>query len=67
LHRAGVAQKFSKILCLTESLFLRHLNTTYLIYFNTVRPHLDLNKLTPMAYLVFKGVLSNMFVTKTRC
>lgn len=38
----------------------------YLIYFNTVRPHLSLDKMTPMAYLVFKGVLSNMSVANTR-
>lgn len=38
----------------------------YLVFFNAVRPHRSLNNLTPMGYLVFKGVLSNMSVTHTR-
>jgi len=37
----------------------------YLIYFNSVRPHRSLDNLTPMWYLVFKGILSKMSVTHT--
>jgi len=47
---------------------LKEINTKlidYLIFFNTVRPHYGLDNLTPMGYLVFKGILSNMSVTHT--
>ncbi|MFH1566120.1 MAG: integrase core domain-containing protein, partial [bacterium] len=37
----------------------------YLIYFNSIRPHRSLDNLTPMGYLVFKGILSKMSVTHT--
>lgn len=37
----------------------------YLVFFNAVRPHRSLDNLTPMGYLVFKGILSNMCVTHT--
>jgi transposase InsO family protein len=37
----------------------------YLVFFNSVRPHRSLDNLTPMGYLVFKGILSNMSVTHT--
>lgn len=37
----------------------------YLIFFNSVRPHKSLDNLTPMGYLVFKGILSNMCVAHT--
>lgn len=37
----------------------------YLIFFNSVRPHYGLDNYTPMGYLVFKDVLSNMSVTYT--
>jgi len=37
----------------------------YLVFFNAVRPHRSLDNLTPMGYLVFKGVLSKMSVTHT--
>lgn len=38
----------------------------YLIFFNSVRPHRSLENLTPMGYLIFKGILSNMCVTHTK-
>jgi len=37
----------------------------YLVFFNAVRPHRSLDNLTPMGYLVFKGILSSMSVTHT--
>ena len=37
----------------------------YLIYFNSIRPHRSLDNLTPMGFLVFKGILSKMSVTHT--
>lgn len=37
----------------------------YLIFFNSVRPHQSLDYLTPMGYLVSKGILSHMCVTNT--
>lgn len=37
----------------------------YLVFFNAVRPHRSLDNLTPMGYLVFKGILSSMCVTHT--
>jgi len=37
----------------------------YLVFFNAVRPHRSLDNLTPLGYLVFKGVLSKMSVTHT--
>ena len=37
----------------------------YLVFFNSIRPHGSLGNLTPMGYLVFKGILSNMSVTYT--
>lgn len=38
----------------------------YLVFFNSIRPHRSLDNLTPMGYLVFKGILSNMCVTHTK-
>ena len=38
----------------------------YLVFFNSIRPHSSLGNLTPMGYLVFKGILSNMYVTHTK-
>jgi transposase InsO family protein len=37
----------------------------YLVFFNSVRPHQSLGYLTPMGYLVSKGILSHMSVTNT--
>jgi len=38
----------------------------YLLFYNGVRPHRSLDNMTPLAYLVSKGILSQMSATHTR-
>ena len=37
----------------------------FLLYYNGERPHESLGQLSPLQYLVYNGLESNMYVTRT--
>ena len=53
LHLIDNIQEFNTKLC------------EYLIFYNSIRPHHGIKLYTPLSYLVFEGILSNMYATYT--